>query len=364
MRRVLRDVESICRQHGLPPENLPVPSRSAYFFLKELDLEHLPLRQAGETAAPAKPLRLRNVVKLADQYADLLWQHRDAAPALATRQLFDLQRQTAGIEQLCAQHGQTPAELEAPTRQAYCWLKFLSDEANSDLYRLALRQAATVLAALPKRPALPVLVHLTSQQLLWRRREYQNALLLRVNTGFLNAELPVWRALLHSALGLTGAGFEIQLRDYSETEEFSDVLFEIEALAMPPAPATRGRAHDLAESFARVNAAYFGNALDTPRLLWNRTLTARKFGHYQPSRDTVMLSITLDNAEVSASLVDFVMYHELLHKQLGILKVNGRRVAHSPEFRAAERRFANYAEAERQLLALARRQRGLPDVHD
>jgi hypothetical protein len=96
-----------------------------------------------------------------------------------------------------------------------------------------------------------------------------------------------------------------------------------------------------------------------PVLVWNRTLTARKFGHYQPSRDTLMVSVSLDDPRVPAYVVDFVMYHELLHKRHGAMTVNGRRLVHSPSFRADERKFAQYYEAEREIKELALKQRGM-----
>ncbi|MFN2286346.1 MAG: topoisomerase II, partial [Anaerolineae bacterium] len=89
-------------------------------------------------------------------------------------------------------------------------------------------------------------------------------------------------------------------------------------------------------------------------LTWNKTLTHRKFGHYQTTTNTVMLSLSLDDAAVPPYVVDFVMYHELLHKHLGIKFVNGRRYAHTAEFRDAERRFAQYAQAETFLAQLAK----------
>ena len=82
-------------------------------------------------------------------------------------------------------------------------------------------------------------------------------------------------------------------------------------------------------------------------------MTASKFGHYQPSRDTVMLSVSLDDAKIPAYVVDFVMYHELLHKKHSAMIVNGRRLSHSPAFREDERRFAEYIQAESQLKELA-----------
>src|SRR5262249_55996835 len=123
-------------------------------------------------------------------------------------------------------------------------------------------------------------------------------------------------------------------------------LYGRELLAGPPTPVWGGRAHDRNEIFARVNAAYFGGLMPRPTLAWNRTLTARKFGHYQPGRDTVMISVTLDAPDVPDYVVDFVMYHELLHKKHGSMNVNGRRLAHSPAFRAEERRVAENPQAE------------------
>ena len=63
-----------------------------------------------------------------------------------------------------------------------------------------------------------------------------------------------------------------------------------------------------------------------------------------------------DSPEVSSTLVDYVMYHELLHKKHGAILVNGRRVAHSPAFRDDERRFIGWKQAEDELTRLAHRQ--------
>ena len=116
-----------------------------------------------------------------------------------------------------------------------------------------------------------------------------------------------------------------------------------------------GRHHDLAASFDRVNRAYFAGGMPRPRLTWNRTITHRKLGHYNLHSDEVVLSMTLDDPRVPAYVVDFVMYHELLHKLLGVLAVNGRQRAHTPEFRRAERRFKGYRKAEAFLRRLGER---------
>ena len=67
----------------------------------------------------------------------------------------------------------------------------------------------------------------------------------------------------------------------------------------------------------------------------------------------MMLSVSLDDARVPEQLVDFVMYHELLHKKHGSLLVSGRWLAHMPAFRADEQLFADYSDARSHLNALA-----------
>ncbi len=68
-----------------------------------------------------------------------------------------------------------------------------------------------------------------------------------------------------------------------------------------------------------------------------------------------MISRTLDYADVPAFVIDFVMYHELLHKKLGVAWRNGRRAVHTPAFRREENRFEQYTAAEAALAALAGR---------
>jgi hypothetical protein len=140
----------------------------------------------------------------------------------------------------------------------------------------------------------------------------------------------------------------------AQDEPYQAMQAEIDALE-GVVEHTAGVHHDLARSFDRVALRYFNGELSRPRLTWNRTLTGRKFGHYDPITNTVMVSCTLDDAEVGEFVVDFVMYHELLHKKLGADWGNGRQAVHTAEFRQQEKLFEQYAAAEATLNAIARR---------
>lgn len=58
-----------------------------------------------------------------------------------------------------------------------------------------------------------------------------------------------------------------------------------------------------------------------------------------------MISITLDDPQVPPYVIEFVMYHELLHKEVGIQLVNGRRYAHTTAYKEKEKRFHSYEKA-------------------
>jgi hypothetical protein len=137
------------------------------------------------------------------------------------------------------------------------------------------------------------------------------------------------------------------------SEGYQSLRAELESLGGIVETA-RGAFHDLAASFDRVNAAYFGGKMPRPRLIWNSTFTGRKFGHYDWIADTVMVSRSLDAPTVPEFVVDFLMYHELLHKFHGLHWVNGRGYAHTAEFQHDERKFPRYAEAEEVLNRLTR----------
>jgi hypothetical protein len=361
VKTIIRDVEEICRQHGTTPNRLPAPSRMAYAFLKELDLDNLPVRRSGESSGTASNFRVKNVVRIGEHFAERLWQHLallHSSPDESELVKREINEHVSSIERICERHGATPSALETRSRQTYCWLKFLSGGENLASHLETLRRARDLIDEHQPPPSHPVHLHLIVMNALWRKRQYQNALVIKVNVGYIYADQDLWRALIQNAVSNRSSDNNHLISEYATSDDFSELLFEIESFASPPALPAKGRAHNLDESFERVNKKYFDGCLAKPSLVWNRTLTMRKFGHYQPTRDTLMLSISLDDSRVPAFVIDFVMYHELLHKKHGAASVNGRRQAHSPTFRAEERLFTQFDEATRHLYQLALKQRG------
>jgi hypothetical protein len=107
----------------------------------------------------------------------------------------------------------------------------------------------------------------------------------------------------------------------------------------------QGTAHDLDPMFAALNDRYFEGRLRRPRLGWSARPWRSQFGCYDPSLDQIVMNRRLDRAEVPAYAVEFILYHEMLHVKHPLRAAACGLQAHSPEFRAEEKRFAHYAHA-------------------
>jgi len=106
-----------------------------------------------------------------------------------------------------------------------------------------------------------------------------------------------------------------------------------------------GAHYDLDEVFDTVNGEHFGGLIARPQLGWSRHRARTLLGQYDPHHHLIVLSRLLDSPRVPRLVVDFVMYHEMLHIQIPVIERGTRRSIHPPAFRVAERRFPEYAEA-------------------
>ncbi|HYY43075.1 MAG TPA: SprT-like domain-containing protein [Pyrinomonadaceae bacterium] len=119
----------------------------------------------------------------------------------------------------------------------------------------------------------------------------------------------------------------------------------------------RGSVHNLDRLFARLNRRYFDDELAKPTLTWSARRTRRILGHHDPVHETIVISKTLDAADVPEWFVEYILFHEMLHIKHPARLVNGRRLYHTKAFRAEEARYPRYAEAQDWLDNIARERR-------
>ncbi len=104
----------------------------------------------------------------------------------------------------------------------------------------------------------------------------------------------------------------------------------------------------LEESFERINALYFNSLLEKPNLVLGGRNT-RTMGSYNYQTDTLTISRILES---SPRLLDYVMYHEMLHKHLKFKSRSGRGIHHTYQFRKMEKAYPDAENLEKELSSL------------
>lgn len=107
----------------------------------------------------------------------------------------------------------------------------------------------------------------------------------------------------------------------------------------------------LKESFDRVNDKYMNGMLDPVNLIWGG-YSKRTLGRYEYGSDSIIMSKIFENS--SMRLLDFVMYHEMLHKKHKYNTKNGRNMHHTREFRTSESKYENFGTIDAELTKFVR----------
>lgn len=111
----------------------------------------------------------------------------------------------------------------------------------------------------------------------------------------------------------------------------------------------QGRCFDLGAIFAGLNRRFFGNELRTCRIGWTSRPARTVLGRYDPAHDAIVISSSLDSPAVPEYVIEYLVFHEMLHMRFPVVRVGGRRVVHSPEFRREEKKFPHYRGAKARL---------------
>ncbi len=108
----------------------------------------------------------------------------------------------------------------------------------------------------------------------------------------------------------------------------------------------KGQCFDLEHIFGKLNLVYFQSTIPKPVLTWSARKTFRRLGHYDSTHQSITISRSLDDINVPKFVVEYVVYHEMLHIKHPTKHLNGRRYNHTPEFKQDEEKFMYFDEAE------------------
>ena len=122
----------------------------------------------------------------------------------------------------------------------------------------------------------------------------------------------------------------------------------------PKLASPQGRQHDLAALFDQLNTRYFGGELRRPHVGWSLRGWRRQFGCYDPGPNQILLNRRMDRPGIPQFVVEYVLFHEMLHVKHPTRRSGCTLLSHSPEFRAEEKRFEQFTLARKVLDHLAR----------
>ncbi len=105
-------------------------------------------------------------------------------------------------------------------------------------------------------------------------------------------------------------------------------------------------------SFDRNNKIFFENQIEKPNLKWGQN-SIRKLAHYNLQTDTIMMSSIFK--EAPEQFLDFIMYHEMLHKYHKFTTQGTRDSYHSPEFKQNEQKFPEAQKLEKEISLFAQK---------
>lgn len=373
LKRSCERVDAILQESEAEPAELPAPSRRALADLRRLaalDPDSLPAPTPG--LAPPRRVGVRNVVRTRNVVLSSLAYSTsvDHTPEIAVMQA---RLCAEAVQGLLDEEGADPSALSVQNREAFLLLRWLGREDNAERYvRQVIRarraieshledlEASGDLDVVLPDPELPLEVRFLPGRRAWRVREKEDRIDVRLHVGYLGATEDVFQRLASVAIppGAVCDACQARVQEYTKSSTFRAMAREFEVSGDEPDERTQGRVYDLEKLFHDLNDRYFEGAMHMPRLGWSHGTSLRTFGRYDGSRDAIGIDVRLDDASVPEFVVEFVLYHEMVHKAIPPERRNGRMHVHTPQFRREERRHPRHAEAQLWLDRLARQDAG------
>ncbi len=169
-----------------------------------------------------------------------------------------------------------------------------------------------------------------------------NVVELRLSRDWLDVSAPILKGMVEELLCKL---FRIKKQTYNIG------LYRSFLRNLDSSPAEKNQSEPgLHESFMRVNEEYFDNRIDLCNLRFGRN-SSRTLGSYNFHTNTITISELLRGTP--KHVLDYVMYHEMLHKHLKFDSNKNR--FHTKEFKEKEALFRNSKEIEKELARIARR---------
>jgi len=249
----------------------------------------------------------------------------------------------------------SPADLSTSSFRIFLWLEYLSRQTHLALHLSALDEFLRILTEQNKKTRVDpekLLIKINYSGYLYRRQKTQGKTILQINEAYITAPFEIKKSILSAAFSRYQSKHTSVIKAYSNNSNFRHLNGQVSGDPIANLISCRGEKYNLSFLFDKLNNEYFRGQLSQPRLVWSSRRSKRRLGYYHPEINTIAVTKNLDDKKIPRLLVEYVLYHEMLHQHFGIKNHNGRRYAHTSAFRTAEKFFKHQKEAEKLLKLL------------
>jgi hypothetical protein len=109
----------------------------------------------------------------------------------------------------------------------------------------------------------------------------------------------------------------------------------------------RGHYYHLEEIFEDLNRRFFHGLMGRPQLTWSQNHARNRLGHYDPAHNTIVISRVFDHPKVPRYVVEYIVFHEMLHLKHPVKLRGSHRCVHSAEFLEEETLFPELSHAKK-----------------
>jgi predicted metal-dependent hydrolase len=303
-------------------------------------------------------IHIRNIIKNCEYINDSAREIVDKAESSGqinfdSKQILQLllaiRNLRTSIEQITNGKGGTPADLPNPSFQAFQWINYLSSKKRLLEHLHGLFEFVKISRskqANKKAHTNHIQISLRNSGYLFRSHKKTDGILIEINEGFTSAPLEIKDAIIRASLGDKGRDTGRMIRRYAKSPRYQEVLHELKKVDAINKLTAKGEVYDLAVIFQLNNQKYFQESLQQPRLIWSTRRSKRRLGMFDPESGTITINRILDSEGVPQIALEYILFHEMLHQKMGIIESNGRRYAHTPVFKSAEKQFIDLASAD------------------
>jgi len=186
----------------------------------------------------------------------------------------------------------------------------------------------------------------------------EGCLLVRISDLLETAPESVLRAIAHILLAKLyrkpiAPAHAARYRQYVASHHLSAKVHLIRQMRGRKRIATaQGQIYNLEHIFDELNRRFFHGLLGRPQMTWSQDHARNHLGHFDPAHNTIVVSRIFDRDKVPRFVLEYLVYHEMLHLKYPVRLKGTRRCVHSAEFQAEEKLFPKLEEARKVLKTL------------